>query len=84
MERKYQTLKTIYELVKNDAQPTMSIIQPNEIIIRQELPWDIIVDHLKQLEAEKHITLQQVSTAVISITAKGLHYISAVNAGSAA
>jgi predicted transcriptional regulator len=75
MENKFRTLQVIYELVKNDIRPTMSIIHPNEIISRQPLPWDQIVADLHELQNEEYISMKQFSTAVISITEKGFQFI---------
>ena len=71
MENKYLTLQTIFDLVKNDANPTMGIIKPAEIITRQNFPWDEIVIHLNELQGEGLVNIKQVSTPVISITDKG-------------
>ena len=75
MQNKYQTLQTIYELVKNDANPTASILYPNEIIVRQSFPWDESVKHLDELRSENLINILQHSPAVILITEKGVEYI---------
>ena len=75
MENKYHTLQTIYELVKNDTHPTSSVIYPNEIIVRQNLPWDESVKHLDELKSENLVDILQLSTAVIFITDKGFQYI---------
>lgn len=75
MENKYQTLQTIYELVKNDAHPTSSVLYPNEIIVRQNFPWDEIVKYLDELKSENLITILQHSPAVIFITEQGFQYI---------
>jgi hypothetical protein len=40
--------------------------------LHQALPWDEVVTHLKQLNSEGYILLQQLSVGVISITAKGI------------
>jgi uncharacterized protein len=75
MENKYQTLQTIYELVKNDAHPTSSVVHPNEIIVRQDFPWDESVKHLDELKSENLVDILQLSPAVIFITDKGFEYI---------
>ena len=80
MENKYHTLQTIYELVKNDAHPTSSVIYPNEIIVRQNLPWDESVKHLDELKSENLVDIFQHSPAVIFITDKGFQYILSVRA----
>ncbi|HRX95236.1 MAG TPA: hypothetical protein P5158_14000 [Chitinophagaceae bacterium] len=59
MKNRYFTLQTIYELVKNDAHPTTSVIYPNEIIVRQSYPWDEIVKYLNELKAENLIEILQ-------------------------
>ena len=75
MENRFQTLQVIYELVKNDNMPSKSNIRPNEIISRQRLPWDQIVDHLNALNNEEYIIMNQSSPAVITITDKGFQHI---------
>jgi predicted transcriptional regulator len=75
MENKYHTLQTIYELVKNDAHPTSSVVHPNEIIVRQNFPWDESVKHLDELKSENLVDILQLSPAVIFITDKGFQYI---------
>ncbi|HMK03401.1 MAG TPA: hypothetical protein VK489_04390 [Ferruginibacter sp.] len=75
MENKYHTLQTIYELVKNDAHPTSSVIYPNEIIVRQNFPWDESVKHLDELRSEHLIQIIQHSPAVILITELGFQFV---------
>ncbi len=75
MQNKYQTLQTIYELVKNDAHPTSSVLYPNEIIVRQHFPWDESVKHLDELKSENLINILQHSPVIIFITELGFQYI---------
>ncbi len=75
MQNKYLTLQTIYELVKNDAHPTSSVLHPNEIIVRQQFPWDESVKHLDELQSENLINILQHSPAIIFITELGFQYI---------
>lgn len=82
MENKYQTLQTIYELVKNDAHPTSSVLYPNEIIVRQNFPWDEIVKYLDELKSENFIDILQHYPAVIFITEQGFQYIRSANSKS--
>jgi DNA-binding MarR family transcriptional regulator len=73
MEQRYQTLKTVYEIAKNDPNPTTYLCRPREIILRLFLDWDIIQQHLKSLEEEGLITTRKfVDTIVFSITAEGI------------
>ena len=84
MESKYQTLLIIYELIKHEPNPPLIMLQPGQIIIRQNFPWDEIVNHLHELQSEGLVTIKQLSTAAISITAKGLDQITALRSNTAA
>lgn len=75
MKKRYQTLQTIYDLVKNDAHPTSTVLYPNEIIVRQNFGWDEIVKYLDELKSEHLIDILEHSPAVIFITDEGLQYI---------
>lgn len=71
MELKYATLKTIYEIVKNESNPISYACFPNQIIIRQSQAWDNILLQLYALADEGLITIQQPGTT-ICITADGI------------
>jgi predicted transcriptional regulator len=75
MENKLLTLLTIYDLVGNNPHPTTSLLLSNELILRQNFPWDEVVNHLNELEAEGLVIMKQLSVAAISITEKGLQYM---------
>jgi predicted transcriptional regulator len=75
MENKFLTLQTIYNMVKNNPHPTTSLLQSNELILRQNFPWDEVVNHLNELQAEGLVIMKQLSVAAISITDKGLQYM---------
>lgn len=72
MEPRYRTLRTIYEIVKNDSAPLSYPCRPREIILRQYEDWSIIQEHLELLKEEELITTKQLDTLVISITANGV------------
>ncbi len=71
MEQRYATLKTIYEIVKNESKPTTYNITTRQIILRQMRPWDNIMQHLEELASEELIILQQPGMT-ICITEKGI------------
>jgi hypothetical protein len=71
MEPRYSTLKTIYEIVKNESHPVSYACFPNQIIIRQSQPWDTILQQLYVLAEEELITIQQPGTT-ICITEEGI------------
>jgi predicted transcriptional regulator len=74
MEPKYATLKTIYEIVKNESNPITYHCTPTQVILRQTQPWDSIMEQLYELEAEELITIQKPGKA-ICITTKGMDKI---------
>ena len=71
MELQYSTLKTIYEIVKHESNPTSYACFPNQIIIRQSQGWDNILQQLYTLAEEGLITIQQPGTT-ICITPEGM------------
>ena len=75
MENKYLTLQTIYEIVKNNSHPTSSIVYPNEVIVRQNFPWDESVKYIDELYSEHLVEIIQLSPAVIYLTDKGFQYV---------
>jgi len=84
MREKYQTLQTIYELVKRDEHPASCAVNPREIILRLDFGWDIIVSHLYELKEEGLVDMLQLNIAQISLTSKGLAYVTAATANAAA
>jgi|GEM_PF-5961537 predicted transcriptional regulator len=75
MEDKWATLHAIYKIIRDNPNPVTSLLPTNELILRQNLPWDELVNHLKELQDEGYITMRQLSVAVISITDKGLQIV---------
>lgn len=82
MLEKYQTLQTIYELVRKDDQPVLSRVNPREIILRLDFGWDVIVTHLYELKQEGLVDIVQLNIAQISLTGKGLEQ--AISTGTSA
>ncbi len=79
MQNKYLTLQTIYELVKNDSHPTSRMLYPNEIILRQNFPWDESIKHLDELRSEHFVNILQHSPIAIFITEEGFQYMNSTN-----
>lgn len=84
MHGKYQTLQTIYELVRNDDQPVLSSVNPREIILRLSIGWDVIVTHLHELKQDGLVEILQLNIAQISLTGKGLAHAVALTTSAAA
>ncbi len=66
------TLNTIYNIVKNDPNPTTYLCSAREIILRQLNDWDTIREHLKILEENKFVVLKHLDKIAISITPIGI------------
>jgi hypothetical protein len=72
MEKQYDTLQTIYNIVKDDSQPHTYLCNTREIIVRQLIGWDDIKTHLELLAQEELILIRQLGSVAISITQAGL------------
>ncbi|MEO6669918.1 MAG: hypothetical protein ABIN36_10610 [Ferruginibacter sp.] len=75
MEGHYKTLQTIYEIIKDDAQPETYKCRPKEIILRQFQSWTTIEKDLRILANEGMVTIKQEDTIVIFITKTGIEKI---------
>lgn len=84
MLEKYQTLQTIYELVRKDDRPVLSMVNPREIILRLDFGWDVIVTHLYELKQEGLVDIVQLNIAQISLTGKGLDHAMTSSSSAAA
>jgi hypothetical protein len=62
MEPRYRTLRTIYEIVKNDPEPLNYLCRPREIILRQYEDLNIIQQHLELLKVENLIITKRLDT----------------------
>lgn len=72
MESCYQTLLTIYEIVKTDPSPHTYLCTPHEIILRQTQEWSLTQKHLEALAIEKLVTIRQLDKIAICITQAGI------------
>ncbi|MEO8769571.1 MAG: hypothetical protein ABI402_05785 [Ferruginibacter sp.] len=77
MDDHYKILQTIFDIVKDDAQPETYKCRPREIILREYQSWTVIETHLKILEKEGLVTIKQEDTVVIFITAAGIEFMKA-------
>lgn len=75
MAPQYQTLQTIYEIVKDDTQPTTYLCSTRDIILRQAAGWYSIEKHLELLELEKLIVIKKLDRVAICITLEGIETI---------
>jgi hypothetical protein len=75
MEPQYKTLQTIYNITKDDPQPTTYKCRPREIILRQFQDWSEIQQHIDMLEHEGLLITSQEETLVIKLTEPGIEKI---------
>lgn len=79
MAPQYQTLQTIYEIVKEDSHPTTFLCSTRDIILRQVAGWSSIEKHLELLEMEKLIVIKKLDRVVVCITPAGIDTIATIN-----
>ena len=72
METRYATLKTVFDLVKEERSPTTYPCALNQVLVRGDQPWDVLLNNLQLLADEKLVELRQAGTLQISLTSKGL------------
>lgn len=80
MEDEYLTLKTIFDIVRNDANPETYLCSAREIILRQLNGWDIIQSHLQLLADKEFVIVKYLDKMVVSITLKGIEKVKAATA----
>ncbi|MDB5190842.1 MAG: hypothetical protein JWQ96_405 [Segetibacter sp.] len=78
MEACYETLNTVYEIVKNDPAPHTYLCSPHEIILRQSTDWNSIQKHLDVLAAQQLVIIKQLDKIAISITHTGIAKVKAL------
>jgi len=76
MESRYQTLRTIYTIVKDDPQPTTYPCRPRELILRLLSDWSIIKNDISSLEEEGLVATRQLDTFIVMITQAGIERMS--------
>jgi predicted transcriptional regulator len=76
MNNRYKTLEILYSIVQDTPSPTRYTCKPNQIILRQTLPWDNIIEHLQQLAAEQLVSFKQMGVdSTVTLTEEGLAFI---------
>jgi len=77
MEEEYLTLQTIFDIVKNDANPQTYLCSAREIILRQFNGWDVIQQHLQLLAEKEFVVVKHLDKIAISITQSGIDRVKA-------
>ncbi len=78
MENEYLTLQTIFQIVKNDANPVTYLCSPREIILRQSGDWETIREDLQKLESEDLVALKKLENIAVCITQKGIDKVRSI------
>ena len=79
MEEEYLTLQTIFDIVKNDANPQTYLCSAREIILRQFNGWDVIQRHLQLLAEKEFVVVKHLDKIAISITQSGIDRVKAAS-----
>ena len=72
MDTRYQTLQTLYKLVKDTPKPTQYQCLPRQLILFLNFDWTTIYTHLGDLEKEGMVLISKADTIQFSITQKGI------------
>lgn len=72
MDNEYQTLQTIFHIVKYDPHPETYLCSAREIILRQSQDWDTIEQHLQLLVNQELVVVKQLDKIAVCITNKGI------------
>ena len=72
METRYQTLQTLYTLVKETPNPTQYQCLPRQLILFLHFDWATIYSHLQVLAEEDLVMISQADNIQFSITDKGI------------
>ena len=69
-------MEILYSIVQETPSPTRYSCKPNQIILRQTLPWDAIIGHLEELAAEDLVQFKQKGgESTVNLTEEGLTLI---------
>jgi len=72
MEARYRTLQAIYNIVKDDSDPTTYPCTYRELILKGLPDTSSVQEHLEKLAEEQLIILKKLERLVFCITPRGL------------
>lgn len=76
MDKRYVTLQTLANIVRDTLHPAQYLCTPREMILHSVFDWELIHTHLLLLATEELICMIQADTLQFYITQKGLNKIS--------
>lgn len=75
MDNSYQTLHTLYRIVRDEPHPEQYLCTPREMVLHSTFGWDLIHKHLISLAEEGLVVLQQLDTPHCYITTDGIEMV---------
>lgn len=73
MDKRKDTLKVLYNIVKEETHPTLYHCTPREMILHSTFDWELISKHLELLKADGFVEeIQNGNSPSFSITSKGI------------
>lgn len=75
MDNTYQTLQTLYRIVREENHPEQYLCTPREMILHSTFGWELIHKHLLSLAQEGLVILQQLDTPHCYITPEGIELV---------
>ncbi len=78
MDNMYQTLQTLYRIVREETHPEQYLCTPREMVLYSTFGWELIHKHLLLLAQEGLVILQQLDTPHCYITPVGIELVRSV------
>lgn len=75
MDNRFNTLQTLYNIVKEAQHPELYQCTAREMILHSTFNWELIHKHLLALAEEELIYIRQMDPLHFSITLKGLEVL---------
>lgn len=75
MDNTYQTLQTLYRIVREEKHPEQYLCTPRELILHSTFGWELIHKHLLTLAQQGLVILQQLDTPHCYITPDGIELV---------
>ena|ERR1700741_1670839 len=78
MDKRYVTLQTLANIVRDTPHPNQYLCTPREMILHSVFDWELIHTHLSLLATEGLVMILQADTLQFLITEEGLDKINAM------
>ena len=78
MTAQYETLKILSWIAEKATHPDRYLCNPREMILASKTEWDLMQEHLYDLETEGYVTIASTIPISFSITEKGIKKVNSL------